>query len=83
MVSTTAVNLARQSASRPSHQLFLVVCDTGPVLVYADDGCGDDLHRRIVVAWSALNAFMIRSHTPALRQRTKRQYPDVTSAFGP
>src|SRR5215471_12339386 len=41
--------LAGQPTSRPAHGLSLVAGDTGPVLVYADDGRVDHLYRGIVV----------------------------------
>jgi hypothetical protein len=41
--------LAGQPASRPAHGLSLVAGDTGAVLVYANDGRVDHLHRRVMV----------------------------------
>ena len=42
------VNLARQTSSRATHVLVIVVRDTGSVLMHAHDGGIDHLHRRVV-----------------------------------
>jgi hypothetical protein len=42
------VNLARQTPSRATHILVIVVRDTGSVLVHAHDGGIDHLHRRVM-----------------------------------
>jgi hypothetical protein len=41
-------NLAGQAPSRATHILMLVVRDTGSVLVHADDGGINHLHRRVM-----------------------------------
>jgi hypothetical protein len=63
------MNLGRQSASRPAHQLFTVTGNAGSV------PCARTMGVSIIctaAAWPAVNAFISCSHTPALRQRTKR-----------
>ena len=42
------VNLAREAASRATHSLLIVVCDTRSVPVHAHDRGIDHLHRRIM-----------------------------------
>ena len=42
------VNLACQAPSRATHILMIVVRHTGSVLVHADDGSIDHLHRRVM-----------------------------------
>lgn len=42
------MNLAPQSTSRPTHQLFFVLRNAGAALVHADDGGNDHLHPRVV-----------------------------------
>jgi hypothetical protein len=43
------VNLARQAPSSATYVLMIVVRDAGPVLVHANDGGIDHLHRRVMV----------------------------------
>src|SRR5262249_27324946 len=43
-----SVNLGRQSASRPAHQLFTVRSNAFSMLMHAHDGCINHLHGRII-----------------------------------
>ena len=49
------VNLGRQSASRPAHQLFTVRSDAGSMLMHAHNGC---INLCTAASWPAVNAFI-------------------------
>jgi hypothetical protein len=63
------MDLAGQSAARAAHVLPATVGDAACILMDADNGRVDHL---AVASWALADAFMIRSQTPARRQRTKR-----------
>ena len=63
------MNLAGQSAPRPSHALSSIPVDASSVLMHANNRRVDHLHSGIMCA---CRAFIIAAHTPARRQRTKR-----------
>jgi hypothetical protein len=66
LVSTTALNLGRQSAARPAHQLFTVASNAGSVLVHAHDGGINHLHGRIMACGQCVHKLVPHaSPTPA------------------
>jgi hypothetical protein len=44
------MNFARESTSRPAHQLFFVACNTAPMLVHTHNGRIDHLHGCVMSA---------------------------------
>jgi hypothetical protein len=63
------MNLARQPASRPAHQLFTITGDAGSMLVHSHNGPINHLQGWIMACGRRIHKLI---HKPALRQRTKR-----------
>jgi hypothetical protein len=62
------MNLSRQSAARPAHQLFTITGDAGSVLVHAHNGRINDLHGRIVACGKCIHK-LIPYDSPALASK--------------
>jgi hypothetical protein len=58
------VNLARQAPSRAIHILVIVVRDTGSVLVHAQNGGIDHLHRRVMTGGQRIHDLVPHASPP-------------------